>query len=78
MVSLILISIFFISLLALTMVMLPFATGLVLAVPFIFLYLLMIASILWLFDINVFLGLVALIFYCYLAHLFQRRCKATS
>ena len=46
-------------------VALPWFVSLIIAAPALFLYMLMIGSVLWLVEINFFLGMAALAVYCY-------------
>ncbi|UXN37792.1 hypothetical protein N8E87_04835 [Avibacterium paragallinarum] len=54
---------------------LPWVVSLILAAPAIFLYMLMLGSILWLAEINIFLALFALAVYCYWIHLIRKLIK---
>lgn len=54
---------------------LPWVVSLILAAPAIFLYMLMIGSVLWLAEINIVLALFALAVYCYWIHLIRKLIK---
>ncbi|KGQ63979.1 hypothetical protein [Gallibacterium anatis] len=56
----------------------PFIVSLIIAAPALFLYMLIIGSILWLSEINIFLALFALAVYCYWLHIIRKYIKAKN
>ncbi|MEE6031444.1 hypothetical protein [Avibacterium paragallinarum] len=54
---------------------LPWIVSLIIAIPALFLYMLMLGSILWLAEINFFLALFALVVYCYWIYLIQKHIR---
>lgn len=57
---------------------LPWIISGIIAAPALFLYMLMLGSVLWLVEINFFLGVAALVVYCYWAHIIRRHIKSKS
>lgn len=57
-------------------VALPWFVSLIIAAPALFLYMLMIGSVLWLVEINFFLGMAALAVYCYWLHIIRKYVKS--
>lgn len=79
MIALLFLLIFVVGLLGLAIgfgvIALPWVVSLILAAPAIFLYMLMIGSVLWLAEINIVLALFALAVYCYWIHLIRKLIK---
>lgn len=59
-------------------VALPWFVSLIIAAPALFLYMLMIGSVLWLVEINFFLGMAALVVYCYWLHIIRKYVKSNG
>lgn len=57
---------------------LPWVVSGIIAAPALFLYMLMLGSVLWLVEINFFLGVSALVVYCYWAHIIRKHIKSKS
>lgn len=57
---------------------LPWLVSLVIAAPAIFIYMLALASILWLAEIHILLGLAAAAIYVYWLHIIQKHIKAAK
>lgn len=55
---------------------LPWVVSGIIAAPALFLYMLMIGSVLWLVEINFFLGMAALAVYCYWLHIIRKYVKS--
>ena len=57
---------------------LPWVVSGIIAAPALFLYMLMLGSVLWLVEINFFLGVSALVVYCSWAHIIRKHIKSKS
>ncbi|AXP40026.1 hypothetical protein MY838_06615 [Haemophilus influenzae] len=57
---------------------LPWLVSGIIAAPVLFLYMLMMGSVLWLAEINFFLGVAALAVYCYWIHIIRKHIKLKS
>ena len=55
---------------------LPWIVSGIIAAPALFLYMLMIGSVLWLVEVNFFLGMAALAVYCYWLHIIRKYVKS--
>ena len=60
------------------LIALPWVVSGIIAAPVLFLYMLMLGSVLWLVEINFFLGVAALVVYCYWAHIIRKHIKSKS
>lgn len=60
------------------LIALPWLVSGIIAAPVLFLYMLMMGSVLWLAEINFFLGVVALAVYCYWIHIIRKHIKLKS
>ena len=54
----------------------PWFVSLVIAAPAIVIYMLMIGSVLWLVEVNFFLGMAALVVYAYWIHIIRKHLKS--
>lgn len=54
----------------------PWFVSLIIAAPAIFIYMLMIGSVLWLIEVNFFLGMAALVVYAYWIHIIRKHLKS--
>nr|WP_314171015.1 hypothetical protein [uncultured Aggregatibacter sp.]DAR92065.1 MAG TPA: hypothetical protein [Caudoviricetes sp.] len=60
------------------LIALPWVVSGIIAAPVLFLYMLMMGSVLWLAEINFFLGVAALAVYCYWIHIIRKHIKLKS
>lgn len=60
------------------LIALPWLVSGIIAAPVLFLYMLVLGSVLWLVEINFFLGVAALAVYCYWAHIIRKHIKSKS
>lgn len=60
------------------LIALPWLVSGIIAAPVLFLYMLMMGSVLWLAEINFFLGVTALAVYCYWIHIIRKHIKLKS
>ncbi|HHF6601658.1 TPA: hypothetical protein ACPP6V_000983 [Haemophilus influenzae] len=57
-------------------IVVPWFVSLIIAAPAIFIYMLMIGSVLWLVEVNFFLGMAALVVYAYWIHIIRKHLKS--
>lgn len=60
------------------LIALPWLVSGIIAAPVLFLYMLMMGSVLWLAEINFSLGIAALAVYCYWIHIIRKHIKLKS
>lgn len=60
------------------LIALPWLVSGIIAAPVLFLYMLMMGSVLWLAEINFFLGVAALAVYCYWIYIIRKHIKLKS
>lgn len=56
----------------------PWFVSLIIAAPAIFIYMLMIGSVLWLVEVNFFLGMAALVVYAYWLYIIRKHLKSNG